>query len=333
MTKLNQLINILRGNRKIFIQTHNSPDPDAIATAFALKKLLDRKGIDATICYKGEIEKYSTLRMIELLNIDITFIESIDYMSKDDYIILVDSQKYNSNITDFIGDEVACIDHHPVFVNNKYKFKDIRDNIGACSSILASYFIENNIGIDEDTATALLYGIKMDTLDLSRGVSDLDIDMFYYLYKRADKKKISKIQKNTLEFSDLNAYGNAIQNIKIYRNIGFVNIGFDCPDVLLACISDFILSLKEIDFVVVYCEKENKLKFSVRNESENLDAGKIINEAISGYGNGGGHKTMAGGVIPKKNMCHIIGEVDTFIQYKFLETIDKYESDEKKDII
>jgi len=35
--------------------------------------------------------------------------------TKSDYIICVDSQKNTGNITDFIGDEVACIDHHPIF--------------------------------------------------------------------------------------------------------------------------------------------------------------------------------------------------------------------------
>ncbi len=29
-----------------------------------------------------------------------------------------------------------------------------------------------------DVATALLYGIKMDTADMRRGVSQLDLDMF-----------------------------------------------------------------------------------------------------------------------------------------------------------
>ena len=32
-------------------------------------------------------------------------------------------------------------------------------------------------------ATALLYGIKVDTADMKRGVTQLDLDMFYSLCK------------------------------------------------------------------------------------------------------------------------------------------------------
>ena len=38
---------------RVFIQTHNFPDPDAIACAYGLSELLKAKGIDAEICYKG----------------------------------------------------------------------------------------------------------------------------------------------------------------------------------------------------------------------------------------------------------------------------------------
>lgn len=324
MSKLNELIKVLNYKDNIFIQMHNSPDPDAIATAFALKELLKVNGVESTICYRGQIEKYSTLRMIELLNIDIVYVENPKDISKDSYIILVDSQKYNSNITDFQGIEVACIDHHPIFVDIDYKFKDIRTDVGACSSIMASYYVENNIEISENVATALLYGIKVDTLDLSRGVSNLDLDMFYFLYKKADISRLNNIQRNTLEYKDLTAYGSAIENIRIYGNVGFVNIGFNCPDVLLACVSDFILSLKEVVFVIVYCEKEDGIKFSIRNEDEQLDAGIIVNKALASYGNGGGHKTMAGGVIPRKNMNKFSGKVDNFLEDRFLENIKEY---------
>ena len=35
-------------------------------------------------------------------------------MAEEDYVICVDAQKHSGNITDFVGDEVACIDHHPI---------------------------------------------------------------------------------------------------------------------------------------------------------------------------------------------------------------------------
>lgn len=320
MTKLDLLLKKLENYNKLFIQMHNSPDPDAVGSAFGLQYLLLRNGIEAEICYKGAIDKYNTQKMIELLGIKIKNISDINYMEKEDFIILVDSQKGNSNVEDFIGNEVASIDHHPIFQEYEYYFKDIRPGIGACASIIASYFLENNISIPKNVATALLYGIKMDTLDLTRGVNSLDLDMYYMLFKEADIEIINKIQTNSLQFEELIAYGNAIKNIKVYDNVGFANVNIDCPDSLLGTIADFIISIKEVEFAVVYSPREDGIKFSVRNEMDILDAGKLTNEVLCDVGNGGGHKTMAGGFLPAANL-HIVGEIDSFVEDRFLEKI------------
>ena len=54
-----QLVELLRGHRT-YIQTHNFPDPDAIASAFGLQHFLNYHGIKADICYDGKIERLST---------------------------------------------------------------------------------------------------------------------------------------------------------------------------------------------------------------------------------------------------------------------------------
>lgn len=53
MTKLEELLKQI--NRKhVYIQTHNFPDPDAIASALGIQELLKHNGISSTICYKGK---------------------------------------------------------------------------------------------------------------------------------------------------------------------------------------------------------------------------------------------------------------------------------------
>lgn len=115
MTRLDAVISQI--NRKhVYIQTHNFPDPDAIASAFGLQELLKYRGIDSTICYKGKIDRYSTEKLRELLKIDLQNIEDLEsVLTEEDEVILVDAQKGNSNIINMTGDEIICIDHHPVF--------------------------------------------------------------------------------------------------------------------------------------------------------------------------------------------------------------------------
>ena len=57
MTKLQELLKQI--NRKhVYIQTHNFPDPDAIASALGIQELLKRNGISSTICYKNRPLQY-----------------------------------------------------------------------------------------------------------------------------------------------------------------------------------------------------------------------------------------------------------------------------------
>ena len=67
---IRELIEHCRG-KNLYIQTHNFPDPDAIGTAFGLQKLLEKFGIEPTLCYAGRIDKLSTSRMLEEFGISI----------------------------------------------------------------------------------------------------------------------------------------------------------------------------------------------------------------------------------------------------------------------
>ena len=296
MTKLDELLREI--NREhVYIQTHNFPDPDAIASAYGLQRLLAHRGIKSTICYKGKIDRYSTEKLRELMQIEFLNIEDLEsVLCEDDEVILVDAQKGNSNIINITGDEIICIDHHPYNDKYQYRFTDIRPEIGACATMIAQYFYENNVPIDEKIATALTYGIRIDTNNLTRGVSKLDVEMIYRMFDLCDYEIIHMLENSTLCFEDLVAYSKAISSIEVYDNISFADTGDDCP--VIANISDFMLALKEVSFSVVYSRKEGGIKLSVRSEKSSLDAGKIISKALEGIGNGGGHASMAGGFVP-----------------------------------
>lgn len=296
MTKLDEILNNI--NREhVYIQTHNFPDPDALASAYGLQRLLKGRGIEASICYSGKIDRYSTGKMMELLGIQILNIDELEcVLREEDEVILVDSQKGNSNIINIAGDEIICVDHHPQNEQYQYRFTDIRPDVGACATIIAQYFYENQVEMDEKTATALTYGIRIDTNNLARGVSKLDMEMIYRMYDQCDYEIIHMLENSNICFEDLMAYSKAISSIEVYDNVSFADTGKDCP--VIANISDFMLALKEVSFSVVYSRKEGGIKLSVRSEKNALDAGKIVRKALEGIGNGGGHASMAGGFVP-----------------------------------
>ena len=225
-------------------------------------------------------------------------------MKAEDYIICVDSQKSAGNITDLAGDEIAAIDHHPTTGKNAdvpYLYKDVRI-VGACCTIITEYYQDLGLTPSGDVATALLYGIKMDTLQFSRGVTDEDIAAFAYLNALADEQQIASLEMNNIEFPDLKSYGAAINNIQVFDYLGVSYIPFACPDTMVSIVADFILSLIEVEVAVIYCERPDGLKFSVRSERNDVNAGELIAKALEGLGGGGGHATMAGGRIPAANL-------------------------------
>ena len=302
MNRFEEIVRNIKGDM-VYIQTHNFPDPDAIASAFGLSKLLKHYDIKSSICYKGKIERFSTNGFVNKLGIELIDLDAINGMSENDEIILVDSQKGNSNIVDAPGNEIICIDHHPSFENcntNGYRYADIRPEYGACATIIAQYYLENDIQMDKSVATALIFGIKSDTMGLSRGVSQADVDVYQQLYGMCDMELISSLEHCSLKFEDLKAYANAINSIKIYDNISFANTGYNCPEALIASISDFMLDLVEIDFTVVYSIRDDGIKLSVRSIGE-INAGIVTNDALSDIGGGGGHAEMAGGFVPFAN--------------------------------
>jgi nanoRNase/pAp phosphatase (c-di-AMP/oligoRNAs hydrolase) len=315
-----ELIALCTG-RSVYIQTHNFPDPDAIASAFALQKLFEHFGISSTICYEGKIDKLSASKMLQAFGIEmLSYGELKSRLRESDYIICVDSQKNSGNITDFIGDEVASIDHHPTFTKVDYKYSDIQI-VGACATLIAEYYRTLGITPDKDTATALLYGIKMDTMQFSRGVTERDIDMFAFLFPYADNDVIISLESNNMQFQDLRSYGAAIENIRVFGYIGFSRIPFPCPDAMIAILADFVLSLLEVEVAVIYCERDNGLKFSIRSERSDVHAGNVIRAAFNGIGDGGGHASMAGGFISKDKYELLGAYPDDFIRDRFMDAI------------
>lgn len=322
MSKLSDLVALCQGY-PVYIQTHNFPDPDAIASAFGLQKLLAAYGVESRLCYDGKIDKLSASKMLSAFRMEMSPYESlIADMKETDRIICVDTQKHAGNVTDFIGDEVACIDHHPTFVPVEYKYQDIRMT-GACATLIAEYYALSGIAPDRDVATALLYGLKMDTLNLTRNVTALDIEMLGYLFPCCDPDTLADLERNNMEFTDLKAYGAAIENIELYDKVGISYVPFTCPAALVAILSDFILALVEVEVAIVASFREDGIKLSVRSEDPEVHAGNLLHKALLGIGNGGGHATMGGGFISKERVPELGNYPQDRIRELFLDVLMK----------
>jgi len=315
-TKLDKLVSILKNAPdEIFIQPHNVPDPDAIASSLGMYYLLSQRGIQKlAIIYDQEIEKANSLKMLELFDVPIIRADEAATLGTEDWAVLVDAQKGNANITDLPTDEVAVIDHHEYCGDKGYQFMDIRPEAGSCSAIIADWFYENKIEPPRHIATALLYGIFMDTDNLTRGVSDLDIEMFYKLYSLADISLIVELKGNEISINDLNLYAEAFKTVEIYDELAFLRLS-NVNDSLLGAAGDIVVSVAGVHIVIAYAYRDKGVKFSVRSTSKKVKANDLIRFLVEGYGVGGGHDNMAGGFISKENL-KTSRELDTFVKHR-----------------
>ncbi len=296
MDIVDQIIDYTRNEERIFIQTHNFPDHDAVASAFGLQTLLAQLGIRSYIIYDGEMQRDSLKQMIRSLGIDIRHNAEMGLVESD-RIVIVDGCKGNKNITDLIGDEIAVIDHHRVSSPEDVLFSDIRPEYGACSSIIYGFFRSRQAGIPRNTATALMLGINMDTALLTRGVSREDIDAYAGLYPLSDIRLENAILRNYIQTKDLGFYRYAIDHVKITGAVAYCYFPQGCNQNLLGILGDFFLALEEVDFVILCARNGGQVNFSLRSEREEWNASLIIQEALRGIGFGGGHADMAGGII------------------------------------
>lgn len=296
MKEFLQLLHNLKKEERVFIQTHNFPDHDAVASAFGLQELMKSFGVQAHILYKGELQRESLRKMVEELHIQINKYEQFD-LSPNDKIIVVDGCKGNSNVDDLIGEEVGVIDHHDTLAPEDVSYVDIRSSYGSCSTIIYTYFRELGVTMSKNVATALIIGLNMDTAQLSRGVSEEDVNAFPALYVDANMTLVNSLLRNYIQTKDLDFYKYLLNEIIIENGIAFCYFNQGCNQNLLGILGDFILSLEEVEFVILCALNGAVINFSLRNEFKGVSAAAVVQKVLHSIGFGGGHADMAGGVI------------------------------------
>jgi len=140
-TKPSAFCSFVRRYDDLVLQTHDYPDPDAIAAAYGLASLISALGGRAVICYTGSITRAITQEMIGVLGIPI--LPAVRRPGKDSSILVVDGRIQNTNVTKFPAQYVAEIDHHTTKnARVRVAFRDVRPHYGSTSSIVGEYWRE-----------------------------------------------------------------------------------------------------------------------------------------------------------------------------------------------
>jgi nanoRNase/pAp phosphatase (c-di-AMP/oligoRNAs hydrolase) len=283
----------------VLILPHNDPDPDAIASAVALRTLLaERLGVESTIAYQGIIGRAENKALVRYLNHPLELRIDAD-LQRSSCLALIDTQPGAGNIT--LPPEarvVLVIDHHAWREESATaSFADVRPELGATSTILTQYL--QAAGVEPSSlATALFYGIKTTTMGLCRNTSPADAAAYSYLHPRIDVEALTKIEHAQVPTDYFRGFDAALRAARMYDGLIFAYIGVLAYPDLAAELADVLFRLEEAQWVICMGVYQGAFILSVRTRSQEPTAEELVQAIVAGEGSAGGHGTMAGGQIP-----------------------------------
>jgi nanoRNase/pAp phosphatase (c-di-AMP/oligoRNAs hydrolase) len=299
------------------------PDPDGLASALALRQVLRRNKATAPIVTFGAVTRPENVAMLQLLEIDLEVIRPSD-LSRFERVALLDVQP---NVLHGQVDDVdVVIDHHPERKGFRAGFRDIRSSYGATATILTEYCRAAEVAIPERLATALLYGIKSDTLFLDRETSRADIAAFSFLYPLVNTNLLRRIEKPEVPRSAFRAFAHALSRIDLREGLAYVHLGKVEREDVIPQMAELALQLEGAEWSVASGLVGPNLVLCVRNAGYQKAAGSVVYTLFGDLGSAGGHQAMAKAVVPLKAFRKKYGStrparIESVVTSGFLEEV------------
>lgn len=289
---------LVTGADSVGILCHDNPDPDTLSSALALAMIAEEWDTTTVeILYGGTITHQQNRAMINTLEINAIRIDERS-LEQFDLIAFVDHSiagKNNSVSEDFVPDIV--IDHHPT-EGTRGEYIDQQTDLGATATLLTRYLQAYDIEPTERLATALLFGLRRETLDFTRGTTSAEHAAACFLHPFADHSTIELLSNSVFTPKTLGAIGDAIVNREVRGSCLVSPLGRIHERDVLPQAADYLLKLEGVSTTVVFGTLEDEVHLSARTSNTQLDIGNLMEDTFDGVGSAGGHRDMAGGQVP-----------------------------------
>jgi len=295
-----KLLKILADKKTLLITTHLHPDPDALASASALAYLIEQKLKTAkvSISIKGQVGGGVNEVFVKHANVKLLPWDE-EALKQYDAILLVDTQPpFASNPLPAGVEPIAVIDHHRSQHGTLHcPFCDVRVEVGATSSIIFSYFMELEVPIKPDLAATLLYAVESDLAGAAGTPGELDNIALSSLTLLADTRKLYQMRYVPLPQSYYEVFAEGLANAVYYDRAMVSHLESIDSLEKPAVVADFLLRFEKVDWSLVTAVHDGKLLMSIRTGSPKMSAADMARRVMRKIGEGGGHRTKAGGYI------------------------------------
>jgi nanoRNase/pAp phosphatase (c-di-AMP/oligoRNAs hydrolase) len=283
-----RFLDIIKQSGDILVYIKGSPDPDALASAYALTVICRKLGTGTVIAAQKKVSLPQNEVLIREIGIPVHFEYDLRDAKKFSSYVIVDHQSVQ---VDTLTGVIPCsmhLDHHEdIGENIPVAYRYVSENAGSTSTIIALLLQDMDLDFSADEmgkmATALLYGIQTDT-DRFAHANEQDYIALHYLSGHANNDIIKKITDVPMSRETIKLLWEAIANVYVYKNwivTGVGYIGNDRRD-SIAIIADFLIRREKADVVVVYAAVEDQKRHSLfldasfRADDEGMNLNDII---------------------------------------------------------
>lgn len=317
-------------------------DPDALASALALKRIMQARVRGVDIARTNGVTRPDNLAMIRYLHIPARQWQPEKAASYTHFAI-VDSQPSHNPVYYTIKFDVI-IDHHPpkplpqeaappVRDGNAADagernprpetpphapaLVDIRPTFGATSTMMTRYLQGLRISPSPHLATALLYGIRTDTAAFERSGGEDDLRAYQWLSRFADTATLRRIIRSEYLRDWLPLFSRAFRSLRDCRGGGvqaWLN-EVDTSDLLVA-VADFFTRVHGLKWVAVSGIVGKNVIVIFRGDGSR-DIGRLADACFHDAGSAGGHRTLGRAEFPLSAVTPGMKPAD-FVQHRLM---------------
>lgn len=309
------------------------PDPDAIGSAMAHKRLCERMGVSATIAHVLPVSRAENRALVKLLNVPMIKITDGVELEQYGYLSLVDASA--SEVSIRLPESLkllTVVDHHRPATVPKAEFVDIRHDVCSTCTIYADYAEKGLTPFGADgnddsaVATAMFFGIQTDTDDFALA-TPMDFRAAAYLKPYCDAETLSRVGRRSLTAEAMDAVGRALSDLDVIRDFAIAGVGRVSANNrdAIPMAADFVLRREDIDTVLVYGIVEDRIDGSLRTRRASVDPATFMQAAFGddseGRPYGGGRADMGGFRVPLGMLADV--EDDEALWALVKETVHK----------
>ncbi len=279
---------------RLAIVTQESPDPDSIASAAALQAIADHLEVDSDIVYLGDIGHQENRAFVNLLGIELVQWDDTEDRQVYDTVALVD---HATSAEMDLGVDII-VDHNDPAEGYEPAFVDVRSNMSSTSTIMTKYIQEFDVNVSEEVATALLYGIRAETLDFKRDTTPADLTAAAYLYPFANHDTLEQVESPSMSPETLDVLAEAIANRDVQGSHLVSNAGFVRDREALTQAANHLLNLEGVTTTAVFGIADETIFLAARSKDIRINIGNVLEDAYNEIGETAGHSTQASAEIP-----------------------------------